>query len=108
MNPAESTLTQTKAKMAGLYRPNSTYDTIANRFVWGFQHDGGTVFLKNHNIPVICSDYALYWFDYKGGYDVVFAQLGWNNNPAQEIALVPWSREFSAQRLGSHNHMEIL
>jgi hypothetical protein len=67
---------------------NSTYDTIANRFERGFKRDPGTIYLKNISVPVICSDYALYWFDYKGSYDVVFAQLGWNNSAAQEIALV--------------------
>ena len=79
---------------------NSTYDSISNRFVRGFQHDGGTVFLKDRNIPVICSDYALHWFDYKGGYDVVLAQLGWNNTPAQEIALVRGAANFQQKDWG--------
>ena len=30
----------------------------------------------------------MYWFDYQAGYDTVLAQLGWSNNPTQEIALV--------------------
>jgi hypothetical protein len=30
------------------------------------------------NFPLFTSDYALYWFDYKAGYDVVLAQFGWN------------------------------
>jgi len=33
------------------------------------------------------SDYALYWFDYLGGYDVVLAQLGWNYSRQLNIAL---------------------
>ncbi|MGD6934257.1 MAG: hypothetical protein ACQCN5_08630 [Candidatus Bathyarchaeia archaeon] len=36
----------------------------------------------------LTADYALYWFDYKGGYDTVLAELGWNNTVAQEIGLV--------------------
>jgi hypothetical protein len=32
--------------------------------------------LKGLGIPVFTSDYALYWFDYKAGYDTVFAELG--------------------------------
>jgi hypothetical protein len=33
------------------------------------------------------SDYALYWFDYKGGYDTVFAEFGWNYSRQLNIAL---------------------
>jgi hypothetical protein len=38
-------------------------------------------------IPVFTADYALYWFDYLAGYDVVFAELGWNHNQTEHIAL---------------------
>ena len=38
-------------------------------------------------IPAFTSDYALYWFDYLAGYDAVFAELGWNHNQTQHIAL---------------------
>ncbi len=44
----------------------------------------------NSKVPVFTSDYALYWFDYLGGYDVVFAQLGGTagiNSKMQQIAL---------------------
>jgi hypothetical protein len=34
------------------------------------------------------SDYALYWFDYLSGYDVILAHMGWNLTAAQQIALV--------------------
>ena len=51
--------------------------------------------LKRYNITSFTSDYALYWFDYIGGYDTLFAQLGWNQtesmstypNVNQQIAL---------------------
>jgi hypothetical protein len=33
------------------------------------------------------SDYALYWFDYKGGYDTLFAEFGWNYSRQLNIAL---------------------
>ncbi len=33
------------------------------------------------------SDYGLYWFDYKAGYDVLLAQLGWNYSRQLNIAL---------------------
>ena len=40
------------------------------------------------DFPVFTADYGLYWWDYKSGYDMVLAELGWNNSVAQEIALV--------------------
>jgi hypothetical protein len=36
---------------------------------------------------VFTSDYALYWFDYLSGYDVVLTQVGWNHTLNQQIAL---------------------
>ena len=37
--------------------------------------------------PLFTSDYALYWFDYKAGYDVLLTQFNWNYSRQQEIAL---------------------
>ena len=39
------------------------------------------------DFPLFTSDYALYWFDYKAGYDVLLAQLGWNYSRQLNIAL---------------------
>jgi hypothetical protein len=38
-------------------------------------------------LPLFTSDYALYWFDYKSGYDVVLAELGWNYSRTLNLAL---------------------
>jgi hypothetical protein len=38
-------------------------------------------------IPVFTADYALYWFDYLAGYDVVLVELGWDHNQIQHIGL---------------------
>ena len=67
---------------------NSTYDSAEQLFVSGLQRDGGVIMLKNNSIPIFVSDYALYWFDYLAGYDVVFTQMGWNNSITQQIAQV--------------------
>jgi hypothetical protein len=37
--------------------------------------------------PLFTSDYGLYWFDYKAGYDVVLAQFGWNYSRQLNLAL---------------------
>jgi hypothetical protein len=44
--------------------------------------------LKNQSTTLFTSDYGLYWWDFRSGYDLVLAQLGWNNTIEQEIALV--------------------
>ncbi len=43
--------------------------------------------IKSREIEVFTSDYALYWYDYKAGYDSVFVELGSNNSRTQQIAL---------------------
>lgn len=43
--------------------------------------------INSGNITLFTSDYALYWFDYKGGYDVVFAEFGWNYSRQLNVAL---------------------
>ncbi len=39
------------------------------------------------HLTLFTSDYALYWFDYKAGYDVVFAEFGWNYSRHLNVAL---------------------
>ncbi len=70
------------------FNSNSTYASAANIFTVGFQRDRGTIMLKNNSIPIAVSDWALYWFDYLSGYDIVLAQAGWNHTMQQDVALV--------------------
>jgi hypothetical protein len=48
-------------------------------------------FTQSHNsstdMPLFTSDYALYWFDYKAGYDTLFAEFGWNYSRQLNVAL---------------------
>lgn len=39
------------------------------------------------SLSLFTSDYALYWFDYKSGYDVVLAEFGWNYSRYLNVAL---------------------
>jgi glutamine cyclotransferase len=65
------------------------YDLEANFFVHDvLQEDPGLIRLKDAGITTFTSDYGLYWFDYLGGYDVMFAEIGWNCSVAQQIDLV--------------------
>jgi hypothetical protein len=65
----------------------SSYSDAAEKFVQNVSAYWSLQLLKEKGIPVVTSDFTLYWFDYQGGFDVVFAQLGWNNSRAQEIGL---------------------
>jgi len=62
----------------------TSQDQAASRYLRSFQtanrgkSDMQT--LKIRNIKAFTSDYALYWYDYKAGYDVVFAEFGLNNS----------------------------
>ena len=44
--------------------------------------------LNNNNITTCTSDYLLWWYDYLGGYDTMFAQVGWNMSLNLEIAQI--------------------
>jgi hypothetical protein len=65
-------------------RPFQSYDEAALRFTTKNQKDMS--FLKN-STTVFTSDYALYWFDYQAGYNVMLTQIGWNISLNQQIAL---------------------
>ena len=39
------------------------------------------------SMPIFTSDYALYWFDYKAGFNTVFAEFGWNYSQTLNVAL---------------------
>ena len=71
------------------------YSDAASQFINSISYRLNGEFYLNSSIPYIVpssfrlftSDYALYWFDYKAGYDVVLAQLGWNYSRQLNIAL---------------------
>ncbi len=44
-------------------------------------------YLVPSDFRLITSDYALYWFVYKAGYNVVLAQFGWNYSRQLNVAL---------------------
>jgi hypothetical protein len=71
------------------------YSDAASQFINSVSFRLNAEFYPNTSYPFIVpssfrlftSDYALYWFDYKAGYDVVLAQLGWNYSRQLNIAL---------------------
>ena len=77
------------------------YDEAASHFISSLQNNQDIKELKSRSIRTFTSDYALYWFDYIGGYDVVFAEFGWNNSIAQEIALVRGAAQIQNKSWGA-------
>jgi hypothetical protein len=49
--------------------------------------EGKTSILNSTIYPLFACDYALYQFDYNAGYDVVFAEFGWNYSRQLNAAL---------------------
>ena len=71
--------------------PFPNCDAVAEKYVKSIQRtleELNTQWSLHQSFPIFTSDYALYWWDYQGGYDLILAQLGWNNSVAQEIGLV--------------------
>ena len=98
-------LDQIYLKMLG-YMNNGTlppnYDLEANFFVNDIvARDPGFNVLKNDTITTFTSDYALYWYDYLGGYNVMFAELGWNCSVAEQIALVKGAARMQNKEWGA-------
>ncbi len=66
-------------------RPFKDTSEAAERFT---TRDKYNIEYLSNSTTVFTSDYALYWFDYLSGYDVILAHMGWNNTVTQQIALV--------------------
>ena len=65
----------------------SSYVDAAQRFESSLGGDLNIsrAYYNSSDVPLFTADYALYWFDYKSGYDAMFAEFGWN-----------YSRQFNA------------
>ncbi len=81
-------------------RPLQTYAEAADLFTGNEQHVLGTLGNQS-SIKLFTSDYALYWYDYQGGYDVVLSELGWNQSTTQNIALVRGAADMQNKSWGT-------
>jgi hypothetical protein len=83
------------------FRNASDYSDAANRFVANITSFGSNQFAKTNDIPIFTADYALYWWDYLGGYDTVFVELGWNHSTPQQIALCRGAADMQGKDWGA-------
>ncbi len=67
----------------------STYELASEGFTrYIDQQCGSYVYLGDYaNFSVFTSDYGLYWFDYKAGYDCVLVEYAWNHSRPLHTAL---------------------
>jgi glutamine cyclotransferase len=104
-HPAADALNSIYTKMQEFKANGSSpqdYDLEANFFVHDvIQEDPGLIKLKDAGITTFTSDYGLYWFDYLGGYDVMFAEIGWNCSVAQQIDLVKGAARMQNKEWGA-------
>ena len=78
------------------------YDLEANFFMQNvIMGDPGIENLTYSGIRSFTSDYGLYWWDYLGGYNVMFAELGWNVSVAEQIALVKGAARLQDKEWGA-------
>ncbi len=78
---------------AGSFFENKTREPIENiKRYWN---------LSEVAFPFFTADYAIHWWDYQSGYDMVLAELGWNNTVAQEIGLVRGAANLQGKSWGT-------
>jgi len=63
----------------------SNYTDAADKYVENLA--GNLTEFRFSDFPLLTSDYALYEFDYRAGYDAVFAEFGWNLSRPLQVAL---------------------
>ena len=73
------------------------YENVLNATLGGITR----YFNASANVPLFSSDYAAYWFDYKGGYDTVFAEFGWNYSRPINVALCRGAAESQSKAWGA-------
>jgi hypothetical protein len=54
-----------------------------------------------YDIRMVTADYGLYWFDYKGGYDAVFAEFGWNQSRELTLGLCRGAAQVQGKEWGT-------
>jgi hypothetical protein len=87
-------------------------DGASNRFVtdarsWNEAAEKYIYYLNIHiktylqtGVKLFTADYALYWFDYKSGYDAILCEFGWNHSREIQMALCRGAAETQGKEWG--------
>ena len=78
--------------------PYQNYSDAAKLFVGG--NENTLDWVRNQSVSVFTSDYGLYWWDYEGGYDTVFAELFGGQTDALALALVRGAADMQSKSWG--------
>ncbi|MCL1977521.1 MAG: hypothetical protein FWG55_05410 [Candidatus Bathyarchaeota archaeon] len=84
--------------------PIQNYDDAANAYVnmnRELLESTCKTLLSENSAVVFTADYGLYWWDYQSGYDLVLAELGWNNSITQELGLVRGAANLQNKQWGT-------
>ena len=65
----------------------SSYADAESQFTYQVNRYLNSFARRSNSTPTFTSDYGLYWYDYKSGYDTVFAEFGWNYSRQINVAL---------------------
>jgi len=65
----------------------SNYSDAAQQYTYYMYNHVDYYHLLFNNISIFTADYGLYWYDYKAGYDGLFAEFVWNHSRQIPIAL---------------------
>lgn len=76
----------------------SNYSDAANKYVENLTRILSE--FKIYDLPLLTSDYALYEFDYRAGYDVVLAEYAWNHSRPLNTALCRGSATMHGKEWG--------
>jgi hypothetical protein len=90
-----------------LIKKADNYSDAANKYVENLTRILSE--FKTYDLPLLTSDYALYEFDYRAGYDVVLAEYAWNHSRPLNTALCRGSATMHGKEWGvmityTHTH----
>jgi hypothetical protein len=82
----------------------ANYSDAASQYIEGY--NGGlqqffSHFEESDDVKAFTSDYLLHWFDYEAGFDVVFAEFGWNFSRQLHVALCRGAAEMQDKDWGA-------
>ena len=87
------------------YEVNGTlpadYDIETELFYYYYMAYSAFNMLNAADIKTFTSDYTFYWWDYQVGYDVILAQLGWNNSYIKDIDFIRGAARMQGKEWGA-------